>query len=348
MSETAAMADVVLPVTQWAEETGTMTNLEGRVILREQAVAPPEGVRNDLEVLAGLAARLDSPVPFSTDPEEIFAELGRASAGGKADYAGIDYARIRAEHGVFWPCPAPDHPGTPRMFADSFATADGRARFVPVSVTGPAEVPCDDYPLHLTTGRVLAQYQSGAQTRRIRELTDDGIFVEMHPPLADRIGAHDGEPVLVSTRRGELKAPCADRHARSARTPCSCRSTGSAPTGSPTTRSTRPAGCRSSRSCARRCTRAVKRLGADRRVVGRAWPRPGWWRSWSRASTGDRITVLGDEPHAPYNRILLSAVLEGTHPVDALTLRSSSGTPTTASTSASAPGCSASTASTAT
>jgi assimilatory nitrate reductase catalytic subunit len=68
-------------------------------------------------------------------------------------------------------------------------------------------VPCDDYPLHLTTGRVLAQYQSGAQTRRIRELTDDGIFVEMHPLLADRIGAHDGEPVLVSTRRGELKAP---------------------------------------------------------------------------------------------------------------------------------------------
>jgi assimilatory nitrate reductase catalytic subunit len=207
MSETAAMADVVLPVTQWAEETGTMTNLEGRVILREQAVAPPDGVRNDLEVLAGLAERLGAPVPFSTEPEEIFAELGRASAGGRADYAGIDYARIRAEHGVFWPCPTADHPGTPRMFADSFATADGRARFVPVSVTGPAEVPCADYPLHLTTGRVLAQYQSGAQTRRIRDLTDDGIFVELHPLLADRIGAHEGEPVLVSTRRGELKAP---------------------------------------------------------------------------------------------------------------------------------------------
>jgi assimilatory nitrate reductase catalytic subunit len=207
MSETAAMADVVLPVTQWAEETGTMTNLEGRVILREQAVTPPEGVRNDLDVLAGLAARLGSPVPFSTEPEEIFAELGRASAGGKADYAGIDYDRIRTEHGVFWPCPAPGHPGTPRMFASSFATDDGRARFVPVSVTGPAEVPCADYPLHLTTGRVLAQYQSGAQTRRIRDLPDDGIFVELHPSLADRIGAHDGEPVVVTTRRGELKAP---------------------------------------------------------------------------------------------------------------------------------------------
>ncbi|MDQ4054092.1 MAG: molybdopterin-dependent oxidoreductase, partial [Actinomycetota bacterium] len=198
MSETAAMADVVLPVTQWAEETGTMTNLEGRVILRQQAVSPPDGVRSDLDVLAGLATRLDSPVPFSTEPEEILAELGRASAGGKADYAGIDYDRIRDEHGVFWPCPTPDHPGTPRLFADSFATPDGRARCVAVAPTGPAEVPCADYPLHLTTGRVLAQYQSGAQTRRVRDLPDDGVFVEMHPLLADRIGAHDGEPVLVS------------------------------------------------------------------------------------------------------------------------------------------------------
>ena len=207
MSETAAMADVVLPVTQWAEETGTMTNLEGRVVLREQAVAPPAGVRNDLEVIAGLAERLGSPVPFSTDAEEVFAELGAASAGGRADYAGIDYARIRDEHGVFWPCPAPAHPGTPRMFTDSFATPDGRARCVDVDHAGAAEQPCADYPLHLTTGRVLAQYQSGAQTRRVASLPDTGPFVEMHPMLADRIGAVDGQPVVVTTRRGELKAP---------------------------------------------------------------------------------------------------------------------------------------------
>jgi len=208
MSETAALADVVLPVTEWAEETGTMTNLEGRVILREQAVAPPDGVRSDLDVIAGLAERLGAPVPFPTDAEAIFAELGRASAGGKADYAGIDYERIRAEHGVFWPCPAADHPGTPRLFDDRFAHPDGRARFVSVTHTGPAEAPCADYPVHLTTGRVLAQYQSGAQTRRIRELTDTGAFVEMHPTLAQRIGARDGDPVLVTTRRGEMKAPC--------------------------------------------------------------------------------------------------------------------------------------------
>ncbi|WP_134767875.1 molybdopterin oxidoreductase family protein [Nocardioides sp. 1609] len=207
LSETAAMADVVLPVTQWAEETGTMTNLEGRVVLRQQAVPPPAGVRSDLDVIAGLASRLGSTAAFPTDPEEVFAELARASAGGRADYAGITYDRIRAEHGVFWPCPTPDHPGTPRLFADAFATADGRARFVAVEHVGAAEQPDGAYPLHLTTGRVLAQYQSGAQTRRVRALPDDGVFVELHPMLAARIGARDGEPVVVTTRRGELRAP---------------------------------------------------------------------------------------------------------------------------------------------
>ncbi|MEV5000682.1 molybdopterin oxidoreductase family protein [Nocardioides sp. LML1-1-1.1] len=207
MSETAALADVVLPITQWAEESGTMTNLEGRVILRRRAIAPPAGVRSDLDVIAGLAERLGSPVGFSVEPEEVFAELGRASAGGKADYAGITYARIAEEKGVFWPCPTPEHPGTPRMFADSFATADGRARFLVQEHRGAAEQPDASYPVHLTTGRVLAQYQSGAQTRRIKALTDEGAFVELHPMLAERIGAHDGEPVVVRTRRGEMKAP---------------------------------------------------------------------------------------------------------------------------------------------
>ncbi|UUW90667.1 molybdopterin oxidoreductase family protein [Pimelobacter simplex] len=199
MSETAALADVVLPVTQWAEETGTMTNLEGRVVLRQRAITPPEGVRSDLDVIAGLAERLDAPVPFATDPEEVFAELGRASAGGRADYSGITYDRIRAEGGVFW--------GAPRMFADGFATPDGRARFVIAEHAGAAEQPDADYPVHLTTGRVLAQYQSGAQTRRIRSLPDDGPYVELHPLLAERVGATDGGPVVVRTRRGELTAP---------------------------------------------------------------------------------------------------------------------------------------------
>ncbi|MBX6169762.1 MAG: molybdopterin-dependent oxidoreductase, partial [Thermobispora bispora] len=104
-SETAALADVVLPTTQWAEEAGTMTNLEGRVLLRRQAAAPPPGVRTDLEILRGLAERLGCGEKFPADPRTVFDELRRASAGGVADYSGITYERIAAETGVFWPCP---------------------------------------------------------------------------------------------------------------------------------------------------------------------------------------------------------------------------------------------------
>ncbi|WP_203940228.1 molybdopterin oxidoreductase family protein [Spirilliplanes yamanashiensis] len=204
LSETAALADVVLPAAQWAEEDGTMTNLEGRVIRRTRLRPPPPGVRTDLEILAALSGRLGAPV--SARPREVFDELRRASAGGTADYAGITYERITAEGGVFWPCPAEDHPGTPRMFLERFATPDGRARFVAVDHRGPAEQPCADYPLYLTTGRVLTQYQSGAQTRRIAGLPGRA-FVELHPDLAGRLGIADGDDVAVSTRRGSATAP---------------------------------------------------------------------------------------------------------------------------------------------
>ncbi|MFD4567754.1 molybdopterin-dependent oxidoreductase [Streptomyces sp. NPDC058467] len=271
LSETAALADVVLPVTQWAEETGTTTNLEGRVLLRRRAVTPPDGVRSDLHVLHELAARLGVEKGFPTDPEEVFDELRRASAGGPADYSGITYRRLAEGDGVFWPCPAPGgaegsegsegdspvrdrsvqdcsvqdrppadrpaedrpakdrppadrtaedrpaeectgdrvHPGTPRLFLDRFATEDGRARFVPVSHRAAAEEPDDEYPVLLTTGRVVAQYQSGAQTRRVDELNAaaPGPFVEMHPRLAERLGAADGDPVAVVSRRGRAVAP---------------------------------------------------------------------------------------------------------------------------------------------
>ncbi|MCB5164836.1 molybdopterin oxidoreductase family protein [Streptomyces bambusae] len=208
LSETAALADVVLPVTQWAEETGTTTNLEGRVLLRRQALTPPPGVRSDLSVLHGLASRLGVAKGFPEDPEEVFEELRRASAGGPADYSGIDYARIAEEDGVFWPCPE-GGTGTPRLFLDRFATEDGRARFVPVAHRDADEVPDAEYPLLLTTGRVVAQYQSGAQTRRVEELNAaaPGAFVELHPRLAERIGAVEGGPLEVVSRRGRAVAP---------------------------------------------------------------------------------------------------------------------------------------------
>ncbi|WP_062649376.1 molybdopterin oxidoreductase family protein [Streptomyces maremycinicus] len=271
LSETAALADVVLPVTQWAEETGTTTSLEGRVLLRRRALTAPEGVRSDLEVLHELAARLGVEKGFPTEPEEVFEELRRASAGGVADYSGISYDRLAEGNGagLFWPCPAEteaapepgaearaqggegdgpqglegdgrpglegdgrpglegDGPqglegdgrpglegdgrpaGTPRLFLDRFATEDGRARFVPVSHRPAAEEPDDDYPVLLTTGRVVAQYQSGAQTRRVDELNAaaPGPFVELHPRLAARLGAAEGDPLAVVSRRGRAVAP---------------------------------------------------------------------------------------------------------------------------------------------
>ncbi|MFC9588662.1 molybdopterin oxidoreductase family protein [Streptomyces sp. NPDC056944] len=209
LSETAALADVVLPVTQWAEETGTMTNLEGRVLLRRRALTPPAGVRSDLEVLHALAGLLGREKGFPTDPEEVFEELRRASAGGPADYAGIGYRRIEEEQGVFWPCPDEGHPGTPRLFLDRFATEDGRARFVPVVHRAAAEETDAEYPVVLTTGRVVSQYQSGAQTRRVAELNAaaPGPFVELHPRLAERLGVAEGEELAVVSRRGRAVAP---------------------------------------------------------------------------------------------------------------------------------------------
>ena len=210
LSETAAMADVVLPVAQWAEEEGTMTNVEGRVIHRRRALAPPDGVLDDLEIIAALAERLGVDHGFPTEPEAVFAELARASAGGAADYSGITYARLDAEDGLFWPCPATaegeaEHPGTPRVFADTFPTPDGRARFAGVRFTPRHERTSRRFPYLLTTGRTMAQYQSGTQTRRVRALTtaQRDAHVEVHPDLARRGGIADGDLVRLSTARGQ-------------------------------------------------------------------------------------------------------------------------------------------------
>jgi assimilatory nitrate reductase catalytic subunit len=208
-SETANLADVVFPVAQWAEEEGTMTNLEGRVLRRRALRKPPHGLGTDLAVITELATRLGHGARFTADPRAVFEELRRASQGGPADYAGITYERLDAGEELYWPCPTTDHPGTPRLFIDGFPTVDGRARFVPVDHRGAAEQPCQTYPLYLTTGRVLSQYQSGTQTRRVDALTrvSPQAFVELHPDLAARLEIIDGEPVLVTSRRGDMVAP---------------------------------------------------------------------------------------------------------------------------------------------
>jgi assimilatory nitrate reductase catalytic subunit len=222
-SETARLADVVLPVAQWAEESGTMTNLEGRILHRRQAAEPPPGVRTDLAVIAELATRLGrSPREFPADPGEVLAELRLASAGGRADYSGVTPARLAAGTPLYWPVPAAadraattpeaeaaSRPaGTPRPFAQRFAHPDGKARFIPVDHRDAAELPDADYPLTATTGRLLQHYQSGAQTRRVPELAaaQPEAFVEVHPDTARLAGLRDGALALVESRRGTVTA----------------------------------------------------------------------------------------------------------------------------------------------
>jgi assimilatory nitrate reductase catalytic subunit len=207
-SETTAFADVVLPVSQWAEEDGTVTNLEGRVLRRRRAVAPPPGVRSDIEVLCALAARLGHTDRFSfSDPAAVFEELRRASAGGRADYAGISYQRLEESPGLFWPCPGVDHPGTPRLFADRFAHPDGRARLVAVDYRPVAEEPDTGYPVRFTTGRYREHYNSGTQTRRVRRLSQaqPEPRLQLHPDLARSLGLTEEAVVVVESRRGAAR-----------------------------------------------------------------------------------------------------------------------------------------------
>jgi assimilatory nitrate reductase catalytic subunit len=207
-SETALLADVVFPVTQWAEEEGTITSLEGRVLRRRAAVEAPGEVRSDLAIFAGLAERLGIP-GFSADPAEVFEELRRASAGGRADYAGITWERLDAGEALYWPVPHEGHPGTPRLFADGFPTADGRAHVVPVDHRPVADDLNAAGPQYLVTGRLLQHYQSGAQTRRVPELAaaEPEVFAEIHPRPAAQLGIGDGRPVRLRTARGSMVLP---------------------------------------------------------------------------------------------------------------------------------------------
>jgi assimilatory nitrate reductase catalytic subunit len=207
LNETAEQAHVILPVKQWAEEEGTITNLEGRVLLRRPTLRPPPQLKSDTDILCELAERLGMGQHFLyPSSEAIFDELRLASAGGKADYSGISYQRLEREQGVFWPCPSEEHPGTPRLFAQRFCFPDGRARFHAVHHRSAGEEPCAQYPLYFTTGRYKEHYNSGAQTRRVEKLTDarPEPLLQMHVRLAARLGARNGDRVKVESRRGSV------------------------------------------------------------------------------------------------------------------------------------------------
>ncbi|MEX0161219.1 MULTISPECIES: molybdopterin oxidoreductase family protein [unclassified Microbacterium] len=205
LSETAKAADIVLPVLQWAEEEGTMTNLEGRVLRRRRAVDAPAGARSELWIMAELARRLDAPGVWSLDPSEVFDELARASAGGRADYSGLSHALLDLGIEAHWPFPIGSL-GTPRLFADRFAHADGRAKLVAVRARA-QQTPSADR-LTLITGRLLEQYQSGTQTRRVSELTEKrpSLVAQLHPATARRHGIGEGDGIRLSNSRGTVQA----------------------------------------------------------------------------------------------------------------------------------------------
>jgi assimilatory nitrate reductase catalytic subunit len=206
LSESAQYADVVLPGSLMEEDEGTTTNVEGRVIHHQKAVDPPPGAKADWEIVCELASRLGAGEKFAfKSPKDIFEELRRASKGGVSDYYGITWEKIDERKGVFWPCPSLDHPGTPRLYeAGRFAHPDGKAHFQPVEWRPAAEETDADFPIVLTTGRVVSHYLSGTQTRRIGGLVEQTPepYCEMHPRLAGSIGVKDGDFVRVESRRG--------------------------------------------------------------------------------------------------------------------------------------------------
>ena len=210
MSETAHHADLVLPGSLHEEDEGTVTTLEGRVVKINEAAPPPGNARRDWEIICDIAQRLDSPYFDYSSTEEMFEELRVASKGSAADYFGITWKRVVDEQGVFWPCPEIGHPGTPRLFeGGQFHHADGKARFLSTPWRPPAEEVDAEYPVWLTTGRVISQYLSGTQTRRIGPLVDQypEPLCEMHPRLAERFDVSDGDLVRVTSRRGTVVVP---------------------------------------------------------------------------------------------------------------------------------------------
>jgi assimilatory nitrate reductase catalytic subunit len=208
LSETAQYADVVLAGSLQEEEEGVVCSTEGRVIHIQQAVTPPGNARVDSRIICDLAEHLGKQAFFPYQhPREIFDELREASRGGVADYYGISYERIDREQGVFWPCPSADHPGTPRLFEGGVSLhPDGKCRFLPTPWRESGDPVAADYPVYLTTGRVVSQYLSGTQTRRIGALVDQcpEPVVEIHPRLAGTLNIVPGDWITVTTRRAEI------------------------------------------------------------------------------------------------------------------------------------------------
>ena len=199
LSETARLADVVLPAASFAEKEGTFTNTERRVQRVRKALEPPGEARTDWEILCDLARRMGCDMSYA-DPAQIQDEIASLTP----IYGGITYDRLD-EGPLQWPCPTSDHPGTEYLHKGRFSR--GKGKFHAVEFIPARELPDDEYPFLLSTGRVLEHFHTGTMSRRsdvLDELVPAGV-IEIHPDDADRLGVADGGMVRVSSRRGEIR-----------------------------------------------------------------------------------------------------------------------------------------------
>ena len=199
MTETAALAHVVLPATSFAEKVGTFTNTERRVQRVRRVVDAPGLAMKDSHIIMELSGRLGYPMPYH-HTEEVFQEIGKAWPA----MAGISYSRLDEEGGLQWPCPTADHPGTPFLFKNGFPR--GKATFSMVQYTPSIEQPDAEYPFTLTTGRMLFQYHGGSMTRRVApiEQVAGEPYIEINPQDARDLAITNGIQVTVSSRQGSL------------------------------------------------------------------------------------------------------------------------------------------------
>ncbi len=202
LTETAQLADVVLPGACYAERDGTQTSTERRVQLWRKAQEPPGQAKADWQIITELAQKMGYEKQFPyTSAEEIFTEVAKVTPS----YGGMTYERLGIE-GLCWPCPTAEHPGTPILHKEKFSHPDGLGIFTPIEWKPPAEVPDAEYPLILTTGRCIWQWHTGSMTRRSESLEreEPAAWIEINPEDAKALGIKDKEMVLAKTRRGEV------------------------------------------------------------------------------------------------------------------------------------------------
>ncbi len=200
-TETTCLAHVILPASTWAEKTGTVVNSDRRVLMVRKATDCPGEAREDWKIIHELAKRMGVPMPNYLNESDIFDELAKATP----ILAGISHNRLE-EHGIQWPCPTPDHPGTATLYTDNFNTPTGKGKLFPVEYVVQNEKTDAEYPFLLNSGRILFHYHSSTMSRRNKVLKDfiDKSYVLMHPIDAQKLGIENGQKVKVKSRRGEL------------------------------------------------------------------------------------------------------------------------------------------------